>query len=147
MSLLSVFDIAGSGMSAQSVRLNTTASNLANAESVAPQGEATYRARYPVFSAELESAAGGQMPLSSEEGSGEGNGVQVLGVIESDKPLNIRYEPDHPYADENGYVSYPNVNPVEEMANMISASRSFQINVEMMNTARSLAERVLNMGR
>lgn len=74
-------------------------------------------------------------------------GVQVLGVIESDKPLNIRYEPDHPYADENGYVSYPNVNPVEEMANMISVNRSFQINVEMMNTARSLAERVRNMGR
>ncbi len=147
MSLLSVFEIAGSGMSAQSVRLNTTASNLANAESVAPPGEATYRARYPVFAAELETAAGGQLPLPSEDGAAEGNNVQVLGVIESDKPLNIRYEPDHPYADENGYVAYPNVNPVEEMSNMISASRSFQINVEMMNTARTLAERVLSMGR
>jgi len=147
MSLLGVFDIAGSGMSAQSVRLNTTASNLANAESVAAPGEATYRARYPVFAAELETAAGGQLPLPSEEGAAEGSNVQVLGVIESDKPLNIRYEPDHPYADENGYVAYPNVNPVEEMSNMISASRSFQINVEMMNTARTLAERVLSMGR
>jgi flagellar basal-body rod protein FlgC len=147
MSLLGVFDIAGSGMSAQSVRLNTTASNLANAESVAPPGETTYRARYPVFAAELETAAGAQLSLPSEEGAAEGSNVQVLGIIESDKPLNIRYEPDHPYADENGYVAYPNVNPVEEMSNMISASRSFQINVEMMNTARTLAERVLSMGR
>jgi len=147
MSLLNVFDIAGSAMSAQSVRLNTTASNLANAESVAPQGEATYRARYPVFASELESVAGGHLPLSAEEGSAEGQSVQILGVIESDKPLNVRYEPDHPYADDNGYVTYPNVNAVEEMANMISASRSFQINVEMMNTARQLSERLLSMGQ
>jgi flagellar basal-body rod protein FlgC len=147
MSLLNVFDIAGSAMSAQSVRLNTTASNLANAESVAPPGEATYRSRHPVFAAELESAAGGHLPLSAEASSAEGANVQILGVVESDKPYNVRYEPDHPYADEAGYVTYPNVNPVEEMANMISASRSFQINVEMMTTARTLAERLLSMGQ
>ncbi|MCP5181153.1 MAG: flagellar basal body rod protein FlgC [Pseudomonadales bacterium] len=147
MSLLNIFDIAGSGMSAQSVRLNTTASNLANAESVAPPGEEAYRARYPVFAAELESAAGGHLPLSTEAGDSEGQNVQVLGIVESDKPFNVRYEPDHPYADDNGYVTYPNVNAVEEMANMISASRSFQVNVEMMTTARTLSERILNMGR
>ena len=71
----------------------------------------------------------------------------MLGVIESDKPLQVRYEPDHLYADENGYVSYPNVSVVEEMANMISASRSFQLNVEVMNTVRTLSERVLSMGQ
>lgn len=147
MSLLNVFDIAGSGMSAQSIRLNTTASNLANAESVAPPGQPTYRSRHPVFAAELESAGGGQLPLSGESDGAQGSNVQVLGIVESDKPLNVRYEPDHPYADGNGYVAYPNVNAVEEMANMISASRSFQINVEMMTTARTLAERVLQMGR
>jgi len=147
MSLLNVFDVAGSGMSAQSIRLNTTASNLANAESVAPPGQPTYRSRHPVFAAELESAAGGLLPLSSDTAGKEGSNVQVLGIVESDKPFNIRYEPDHPYADESGYVAYPNVNAVEEMANMISASRSFQVNVEMMSTARTLAERLLQMGR
>lgn len=147
MSLLNVFDIAGSGMSAQSVRLNTTASNLANAESVAPPGQPTYRSRHPVFAAELETAAGGHLPLPTEGDAGPGSNVQVLGVVESDKPFNMRYEPDHPYADDNGYVAYPNVNAVEEMANMISASRSFQINVEMMTTTRTLAERLLSMGQ
>ena len=146
MSLIDVFDIAGSGMSAQSVRLNTTASNIANAESVAESPDETYRARYPVFAAQLENA-GGHVPLTVEEGRAEGDEVSVLGVIESDKPLQVRYEPDHPYADENGYVSYPNVSVVEEMANMISASRSFQLNVEVMNTVRTLSERVLSMGQ
>jgi flagellar basal-body rod protein FlgC len=133
-------------MSAQSVRLNTTASNIANAESVAENADATYRARYPVFAAQLEHA-GGHLPLTAEEGAAEGDQVSVLGVVESDKPLNLRYEPDHPYADENGYVAYPNVSVVEEMANMISASRSFQLNVEVMNTVRTLSERVLSMGQ
>ncbi len=146
MSLMGIFDIAGSGMSAQSVRLNTTASNIANAESVAENADATYRARYPVFAAQLEHA-GGHLPLTAEEGAAEGDQVSVLGVVESDKPLNLRYEPDHPYADENGYVAYPNVSVVEEMANMISASRSFQLNVEVMNTVRTLSERVLSMGQ
>ena len=146
MSLVDVFDIAGSGMSAQSVRLNTTASNIANAESVGKTPEETYRARYPVFSAQLE-AAGGHVPLSAEQGANEGDQVAVLGIVESDKPLSLRFEPDHPYADENGYVSYPNVSVVEEMANMISASRSFQLNVEVMNTVRTLSERVLTMGQ
>ncbi len=146
MSLIDIFDISGSGMSAQSVRLNTTASNIANADSVAPTEAETYRARYPVFAAELENA-GGHLPLTAEQGEEGGDAVSVLGVVESDKPLQKRYEPDHPYADENGYVSYPNVSVVEEMANMMSASRSFQLNVEVMNTVRTLSERVLSMGQ
>ena len=146
MSLIDVFDIAGSAMSAQSVRLNTTASNIANAESVAKSPEETYRARYPVFAAQLESA-GGHLPLTAEEGAQTGDAVSVLGIVESDRPLSLRFEPDHPYADENGYVTYPNVSVVEEMANMISASRSFQLNVEVMSTVRSLSERVLSMGQ
>ena len=108
-------------MAAQSLRLNTTASNIANAESVAADPAETYRARYPVFQASLDDAM-------NESAS---TGVRVPGIVESDKPLNLRYEPDHPYANEEGYVTYPNVSVVEEMANMISASRSFQLNVEV----------------
>ncbi|MEM1433107.1 MAG: flagellar basal body rod protein FlgC [Pseudomonadota bacterium] len=141
MSLLNVFDVAGSAMAAQQVRLNTTASNLANAESVAESPDQTYKARHPVFAAAL---AGAQ---NARAGDGEGQGVQVLGVVESDAPLNYRYEPTHPFADESGYVAYPNVSAVTEMADMISASRSCQINVEMMETAKSLAERLLRLGQ
>ncbi len=138
MGLLNVFDVSGSGMAAQSLRLNTTASNIANAQSVAENPEDTYRARYPVFQATLQSQMSGD-PASA--------GVSVPGIVESQKDLVVRYEPDHPYANEEGYVTYPNVSVVEEMANMISASRSFQINVEVMNTAKSLAERVLTLGQ
>lgn len=139
MPLLNIFDISGSAMAAQTVRLNTTASNIANAQSVAEDPAQTYRARHPVFAAQLHNAqTQGQQSLP---------GVQIVSVVESDAPLNQRFEPDHPYADENGFVTYPNVSVVEEMANMISASRSFQLNVEVMNTARTLAERVLSLGQ
>lgn len=142
MSLLNVFDVSGSGMAAQSLRLNTTASNIANAESVAENPADTYRARYPVFQATLTE----QMASDGQTARTAGT-VSVPGVVESDKPLSLRYQPEHPYANDEGYVSYPNVSVVEEMANMISASRSFQINVEVMNTAKTLAERVLTMGQ
>jgi flagellar basal-body rod protein FlgC len=141
MSLLNVFDVSGSGMAAQTLRLNATASNIANAESVAKNPEDTYRARYPVFEASVIDR------LNSSDESASSAAVRVPGIIESDKPLTLRYEPDHPYANEEGYVTYPNVSVVEEMANMISASRSFQINVEVMNTAKTLAERVLTLGQ
>ena len=139
MSILNVFDVTGSGMAAQTVRLNSTASNIANASSVAENPEDTYRARYPVFT----TAAAGATEIDDKAALG----VQVPDIIESDKPLTLRYEPDHPYANEEGYVTYPNVSVVEEMANMISASRSFQINVEVMNTAKTMAERVLTLGQ
>lgn len=143
MSLLNIFDVAGSGMAAQTVRLNTTASNVANAQSVAENPEDTYRARYPVFQTALHAELDGR----SAQANPVGAGVTVPGIVESQKDLVVRYEPDHPYANEEGYVTYPNVSVVEEMANMISASRSFQVNVEVMNTAKSLAERVLTLGQ
>ena len=140
MSLLDVFDIAGSAMAAQNVRLNTTASNLANAESVSSNMADTYRARHPVFASRLEQAF-------SLSGSTAAQGVQVLGIVASTAPLNLKYEPHHPLADDAGYVAYPNVTVVEEMADMMSATRSFQLNVEILNSVKSLAERLLTMGQ
>ncbi|AFU97661.1 flagellar basal body rod protein FlgC [Simiduia agarivorans] len=145
MSLDAIFGIAGSGLNAQSLRLNTTASNMANAQSASSSYDEVYRARHPVFTAALNQARGGMMPVSSaRENTG---GVQVLGIVESDAPLQPRYEPEHPLADDDGYVYYPNVNVVEEMANMISASRSFQANVEVMNSAKQMMQRVLTIGQ
>ncbi len=139
--LNSIFDIAGTGMSAQSVRLNATASNLANADSAASSTDTTYRARHPVFAAIQNDVL--QMGTTVKP---EG-GVEVLGVVESQAPLQKRYEPDHPLADAEGYVSYPNVNVVDEMANMMSASHSFQANVEMLNTVKNMIARVLTLGQ
>ena len=139
MSMLDIFDVAGSAMAAQRVRLNTTASNLANADSVAEDPADTYRARHPVFATLLSDASSHSASTATK--------VQVQGIVESEAPLQQRYEPDHPYADEAGYVSYPNVSAVSEMANMISASRAFQLNVEVMNTAKTLAERLLTLGQ
>ena len=145
MALLDIFNVSGSAMSAQSVRLNATASNLANAQSVSNSVGTTYRARHPVFAAvqaDVLDQAGGL-----QDGLSPSRGVQVLGIVESDAPPDLRYEPDHPYADEQGYVAYPNVNVVEEMANMISASRSFQVNVQTMQAAREMATRLLTLGQ
>jgi len=135
MSLFRIFDIAGSGMSAQSLRLNTTASNLSNAQSVGSSVNGTYRARYPVFSANF-----------SDVLDGTSVGVKVDGIVESQSPLRKEYEPNHPRADSAGYVYYPNVNPVEEMANMISASRSFESNVEVLNTSKQMLLKTLSLG-
>ncbi len=138
MSLFNVFDITASGMSAQSIRLNTTASNIANADSVSSSIGQTYRARQPVFAAEMQKAAAGQ-PQSV--------GVKVLGIVESDKPLNIEYAPSHPMADKNGYIYKPNVNVIEEMTNMISASRSYQTNVQVAESAKSMVSKTLLLGQ
>lgn len=145
MALMDIFNVSGSAMAAQSVRLNTTASNLANAQSVAENPEDTYRAQHPVFAEQLDRSQ--SLSLSTDGPEVSAGGVRVAEIIESDAPLNLRYEPDHPYANDEGYVAYPNVSVVEEMSNMISASRSFQVNVEVMNTARTLAERVLSLGK
>ncbi len=144
MSLSNVFGIAGSAMNAQSIRLNTTASNLANAESVSSSEGETYRARKPVFSVQQPTAEDYQ---AAEAGLVPGQGVSVDGIVESDAPLRMAYEPSHPMANEDGYVYYPNVNVVEEMADMISASRSFQINTEIMNTAKQMLQRTLTLGQ
>lgn len=139
MSLLRIFDIAGSALSAQSVRLNVTASNLANADSVGSSVQTTYRARQPVFQAMLDEAA-----FVDEAATG---GVQVAGIVESDRPLERRYQPEHPAADEEGYVLMPNVSVVDEMANMLSASRSYQGNVDVMNASKQMLMKTLALGQ
>jgi flagellar basal-body rod protein FlgC len=145
MSISSIFDIAGSAMSAQSLRLNTTASNLANAQSAASSTEEVYRARKPVFQA-AESDAFSAVFDQQMEGQTV-RGVRVAGIVESQAPLEKRYEPSNPLADEQGYVLYPNVNIVEEMTDMMSASRSFQMNVEMMDSAKTMMQRLLTLGQ
>lgn len=140
MSLFNVFNITGSGMSAQSMRLNTTASNIANADSVSSSVDETYRARHPVFAAAMQKAAAGQENNSSV-------GVQVLGVVESNKPLNVEYSPEHPMADKDGFIYKPNVNVIEEMTNMISASRSYQTNVQLAESAKNMLNKTLTLGQ
>jgi len=125
-------------MSAQSVRLNTTASNIANADSVSSSIDETYRARHPVFAAEMQKAAAGQESSV---------GVQVLGIVESNKPLNVEYSPEHPMADKDGYIYKPNVNVIEEMTNMISASRSYQTNVQLAESAKNMLNKTLTLGQ
>ena len=147
MSLSSVFNIAGSGMSAQSTRLNTISSNIANAETVSSSIDQTYRARHPVFATVFESSLEGDRGSLFADQDQAGRGVQVMGIVEDQSSLMPRYEPNHPAADDKGYVYYPNVNVVEEMADMISASRAFQTNVEMMNTAKQMMQRVLTLGQ
>ncbi len=136
MSLFDVFDVAGSGMRAQSLRLNATSSNLANAESVAKTPAEAYRARHPVFSSLVMGGAGSVA-----------TGVQVLGIVESAAPPSQRYQPDHPMADAEGYVYGSNVNPIEEMVNMLSAARAFQSNVEILNTTKELMLGTLRIGQ
>lgn len=137
MSMFKVFDVAGSALSAQSLRLNVTASNMANANSVSSSTDQTYRARQPVFASMLDQAGS----------DAYGVGVQVKGVVESQAPLQREYNPNHPMADKDGYVYLPNVNVAEEMANMISASRSYQSNVEVINTAKQLMMKTLTLGQ
>lgn len=138
MSLFNVMSISGTGMEAETVRLNTTASNIANANSVSSSYDQTYKARYPVFAAELARA--------SDEQS-KGVGVQVKGIVESDAPLQIEYAPNNPMADENGYIYKPNVNIVEEMANMMSASKGYETNVQVADTTKRIFRQVLQLGR
>lgn len=149
MSLQSVFDIAGSAMTAQSVRLNTTASNLANAETASSSIEETYRARKPVFQAVQDALRDNLAESVFDENHADEavRGVAVLGIVESDAALQRRYQPDNPAADDEGYVFYPNVNVVDEMADMLSSSRSFQMNVEVMNTAKTMMQRLLTLGQ
>lgn len=136
MSLFNIFQIAGSGMSAQALRLNVTASNISNAESAGSDPGTTYRARHPVFAAALNEIFDGR----------QGVGVKVLGIVESQAPLRQRHQPNHPLANAEGNIFLPNVNIVEEMANMISASRSYQSNVEVINTSKQLLMRTLSLG-
>ena len=134
MSLFDAINVAATSLEAQSARLNTVASNLANANAVSGSEAATYRAQYPVFQTmynELTNSAG----------------VQVTGIVQSDLPANREYAPSHPMADDEGFIYRPNINSVEEMANMMEASRSYQNSIEAMNTAKQLILRTLTLGR
>jgi len=137
MSMFNVFNIAGSALTAQSQRLNVVASNLANADSATSSTGQPYRAKQVIFSV---------APLQGSGASGV-NGVKVASVIEDPSPMKQVYDPKNPLADGKGYVSMPNVNVVEEMVNMISASRSYQTNVDMMNTAKTLLLKTLTLGQ
>jgi flagellar basal-body rod protein FlgC len=135
MGLLANFQISGSAISAQSLRLNTTASNMANAESVASSAEEAYHARETVFQSYLYD---NQRPAEA--------GVKMLGIVESDAPVRNKYDPANPLANEEGYVFTSNVDTVEEMVNMLSSSRSYQNNVEVLNTSKELMIRTLSLG-
>ena len=137
MSLFKVFDVAGTAMNAQSVRLNVTASNLANAGSVHGDPAKVYRARQPVFASFSET-------LAEQTGI---SGVRLEGIFESSAPLQTQYRPDHPDADEDGNVYVSNVNTIEEMVNMMSASRSYRNSVELINTTKELLLQTLALGR
>ncbi len=134
MSLFNVFKIASSSMSAQSQRLNVVASNLSNADSTTSSSGEPYRARQVVFSA-------------VETENSNAKGVRVAGVVNDASPMRLVYEPSHPMANDEGYVEMPNVNVVDEMVNMMSASRSYQNSVDMMNTTKSLLEKTLTIGQ
>ena len=143
MSLFNVFNIAGSGLNAQTIRLNTTASNLANAESVDGNPAKVYRARHPVFQAMLDDSG---MTAGEPNAAGSATGVRVLGVVQSATPPVSRYEPNNPLANKDGYVYMSNVNSIEEMTNMMSANRSFATDVDAINTARDLLLKTIQMG-
>lgn len=136
MSMMNVFKVAGSALHAQSMRLNTTASNLANADSVVGSDGQPYKAKQVVFAATPMPGAGAAA-----------QGVRVTQVVDSAAPMRLVYDPKNPAANPEGYVTMPNVNVVEEMTNMISASRAYQTNAEMMGTAKSLMEKTLTIGQ
>jgi flagellar basal-body rod protein FlgC len=139
MSLFNIFDIAGSSLSAQSLRLNTTASNMANADTVSSTPQQAYRARQPVFAAVMSALDGDQQEARVA--------VKVVKIVESQAPVRSQYEPNNPLADAQGYTYMSNVNPIEEMANMMSASRSYQSNLEVINTSKQLMLRTLALGQ
>ena len=143
MSMFKVFDVAGSGMAAQSLRLNTTASNLANANSVASSPDKAYRAREPLFAAVHADAMAG----NGGDARDASVGVRVTGITESQAPVERHYEPGNPQADADGYVYGSNVNPIDELVNMISASRSYQNDVEVMQNAKQLMLKTLDLGK
>lgn len=141
MAISNIFDIAGSGMSAESVRLNTVASNLANADSVSSSPQGAYKARYPVFQA-VQDALAGTGTSSAADAS-----VKVDGIVQSTTPGTASYDPGNPLADANGYVYSSNVNTVEQMADMISASRAYQNDADVLNTSKQLMLDTLKLGQ
>lgn len=136
MSMFNILDISGSAMHAQTVRLNTVASNMANADSISSNKDETYRSKQPVFQTILDE--------TTLEPKG---GVRIKEIVESQAPLKMEYNPNHPMANGEGYIYRPNVNVVEEMANMMSASRSYETNIEVLNTSKQLLLRTIQLGK
>ncbi|WP_022851950.1 flagellar basal body rod protein FlgC [Limisalsivibrio acetivorans] len=133
MSFMSIMDVSATGLSAQRIRIGSISSNLANAQTTRTEDGGPYKRKDVVFEQVMEGELAG--------------GVRVQKVIESDKPPVLKYEPEHPDANEEGYVAYPNVNPIEEMVNMLEASRSYEANTTVLNTSKQLALRALEIGR
>lgn len=136
MSMFKILDISASGMHAQTVRLNTIASNMANVDSISSNKDEVYKSKQPVFQTIME---GSQYEPAS--------GVRVKEIVENQAPAKMEYNPNHPMADDKGYIYRPNVNVVEEMANMMSASRSYETNIEVMNTSKQLLLRTIQLGK
>ncbi len=144
MSLTDIFSITASALSAQSVRLNTTASNLANVDAVAGSTEDVYKARHPVFKSFM--VATEQSSNFTLGNNSSALGVKVSDIYQSEAGVKSRYQPDHPLADKDGNIFLSNVNMVEEMTNMIEASRSYQTNIQVANTAKQLIQQTLRLG-
>ena len=136
MSMFNVLDISATGMHVQTVRLNTIASNMANVDSISSNAKETYRAKEPVFQA-----------IMDEETGRPTGGVKIKEIVENKAPLKMEYNPNHPMANKDGYIFRPNVNVVEEMANMLDASRTYKTNIEVMNTSKQLLLRTLQLGK
>ena len=134
--MFKILDISASGMHAQTVRLNTIASNMANADSISSNKDEVYKSKQPVF-----------QTILSEKQNQPANGVRVKEIVESEAPAKMEYNPNHPMADDKGYIYRPNVNVVEEMANMLSASRSYETNIEVLNTSKQLLLRTIQLGK
>jgi flagellar basal-body rod protein FlgC len=134
--MFNILDISASAMHAQTVRLNTVASNMANVDSISSNKEDTYRSKQPVFQEILEGSK-----------SGPTGGVRVKEIVENQAPLKMEYSPNHPMSNDEGYIFRPNVNEVEEMANMMSASRSYETNIEVLNTSKQLLLRTIQLGK
>ncbi len=141
MSDFSIFDIAGSSMQAQNVRMNLIASNMANIDSVSTTEQEAYRAKKPVFKTVMQDALGRNDPTQT------GAQVEVDKIVESKAPVMKEYAPNHPMANAEGYIYRANVNPIEEMADMISASRAFQDNIEVINASKKMMTAVINLGK
>lgn len=136
MSMFKALDISATGLHAQTIRLNTIASNMANVDSISSNSEETFRAKKPIFETILDRHTG--QPTG---------GVRIKDIVESQAPLKMEFSPNHPMANEDGYIFRPNVNMVEEMADMLSASRSFQTNIEVMNTSKQLLLKTIQLGK
>ena len=136
MSMFRTLDISATGLHAQTIRLNTIASNMANVDSISSNAQDTFRGKKPVFETIMDEATG--MPAG---------GVKIKDIVENKAPLKMEYMPNHPMADDKGYIYRPNVNVVEEMADMMSASRTYQTNIEVMNTSKQLLLRTIQMGK